>query len=93
MELLETPGPKYSTIFRSYSNLNLNNISRFLIKKQIDFACSGEVEECKKLRNGTLLIKIKTNLQAKRLFQLKAFAEIAVNVQLQISINFTKEVI
>jgi len=93
MELLETPGPKYITISRSDPNLDLNNISPFLIKKQIDFACSGEVEECNKLRNGTLLIKTKTNLQAKRLFQLKAFAEIVVNVPLHNSLNFTKGVI
>jgi len=93
MELLETPGPKYITISRSDPNLDLNNMSPFFIKKQIDVACSGEVEECKKLRNGTILIKTKTNLQAKRLFQLKAFAEIAVNVQLHNSLSFTKGVI
>jgi len=53
MELLETPGPKYITISRSDPNLDLNNISPFLIKKQIDFACRKAIIPTESLRRDS----------------------------------------
>jgi len=60
----------------------------------MDFACGREVGECKKLRNGTLLVRTKSSLQDSRLMQLKAFApNFSVVVRLHNALNYTKGVI
>jgi len=63
------PDGKYLVITRSDSE-TFSNTSPFLIKKTIDSAVGGEVAECKKTRDGNLLIKTKNNLQAEKLINL-----------------------
>jgi len=63
-----TSEPKYIIINRT-DNKTFENVSPFLIKKVIDFACNGAVETCKKTRKLTLLIKTKNSLQAQKLLK------------------------
>lgn len=101
-------GPKYLIIKRVDSNNNndaannaenrkentLVNVSPFLIKKVIDFTCGGEVEVCKKLRNGTILIKTKNFTQANKLIQLCSLNHnIKIEVTEHNSLNFVRGVI
>lgn len=65
-----TPGPRYLVISRTNSTDTLANVSPFLIKKVIDNVCGGEVSQCKKLRNGTILVKTKNVKQAMSLMKL-----------------------
>ena len=58
---LSQPGPIYLIMNRTQckDNETLNNVSPFLLKKAIDYTCNGEVDECKKLLSGSILIKTK----------------------------------
>lgn len=68
-------------IARKNSNETLKNISPFLIKKVIDNVC-GEVDMCKKIRSGELLVKTKNATQATKLIQLVSLNnEIRVEVK------------
>ena len=88
------PGPKYLIISRINSDLNLTNVSPFLIKKVIDSICICEVEICKKLRNGTILVKTQNNSQALQLIKLSSFTpSIEVEVTEHNTLNFSKGVI
>lgn len=64
-----SPGPKYLIMQRKNGG-DLLKVSPFLLKKVIDYTCNGEVEMCKKLRNGNVIIKTKNETQAKKLIQL-----------------------
>ncbi|XP_065360459.1 asparagine-rich protein-like [Calliphora vicina] len=73
---------------------NLTNVSPFLIKKVIDCACGSEVEMCKKIRDGNILIKTKNNLQAAKLITLTSLSpSIQVEVREHTTLNFSKGVI
>ncbi|XP_037942925.1 uncharacterized protein LOC119675787 [Teleopsis dalmanni] len=86
-------GPKYMVMSRINSNDSLMNVSPFLIKKVIDNVCGSEIENCKKLRNGTLLIKTKTVTQAANLIKLTSLNNfIEVNVTEHNSLNCSKGV-
>lgn len=88
-----TLGPKYLVMSRINSDENLTNISPFLIKKVIDGVC-GEVETCKKLQSGTILIKTKSFSQANKLIKLISLSPtIKVEVSEHKSLNFSKGVI
>ncbi|XP_059226625.1 uncharacterized protein LOC131998380 [Stomoxys calcitrans] len=88
-----TIGPKYLMMSRTDSEETLINVSPFLIKKVIDSVC-GEIEMCKKLRSGDILIKTKTATQATKLFQLISLTnEIKVEVKEHNSLNYSKGVI
>lgn len=84
---------RYMVMVRIGSEETLEKISPFLIKKIVDKTCKGEVEQCKKLRNGTILIKTKNKKQSD---QLKALTYIAPNVSVEVSehntLNSTKGV-
>lgn len=80
-------GPKYLVMSRtrktndnaqssSKSEINetLTNVSPFLIKKVIDGICGSEVEICKKIRDGSILIKTKNYLQASKLITLTSLS-------------------
>lgn len=89
-----TNGPVYLTITRTENEKNLTNVSPFLIKRVIDATCNGEVSECKKLRNGTLLVKCKNTIQASKLIRLTSMSfEIKINVAEHKTLNFSKGVI
>lgn len=88
------PGPIYLMMSRTKSTETLSNVSPFLLKKAIDYTCNGEVEECKKLLSGSLLIKTKNNMQANKLTTLTALSDsIAVEVTEYKTLNQTKGVI
>ena len=90
-------GPKYLVMTRtnkSDEQDTLMNVSPFLIKKVIDGACNGEVEMCKKTRNGSILIKTKTYEQAIKILQITSLSQgILVEVCEHKTLNFTKGVI
>lgn len=91
---LSQPGPVYLLMNRTNSEETLSNVSPFLIKKAIDNTCNGEVEECKKLRSGSLLIKTKNYNQANNLSTLTALSNsISVEITEFKSLNQTKGVI
>jgi len=46
-------------IIKRKDNNSFDRTSPFIIKKSVDFACGGEVEGCKRTRDGNLLIKTK----------------------------------
>lgn len=87
-------GPIYLLMSRIKSKETLSNVSPFLIKKAIDYTCNGEVEECKKLMSGSLLIKTKNYVQANKLTTLTALSSsIEVEVTEFKTLNQTKGVI
>lgn len=90
---INSNGPIYLIISRVNSESTLANISPFLIKKVIDSTCNGEVSECKKLRNGSILVKTKNSIQANKLIKLTAMSDkIRINVSEHKSLNFSKGV-
>ena len=87
-------GPIYLIMKRTNSNETLSNVSPFLLKKAIDYTCNGEVEECKKLLSGNILIKTKNYVQANKLTTLIALSDsITVEVTEHKILNQTKGVI
>lgn len=64
-----TTGSKYLVMSSMKSGEILYKVSPFFIKKVVVSVCAGEVISCKKLRNGTILIKIKNVSQAAKLVQ------------------------
>lgn len=91
---LTQPGPIYLLMTRTNSEETLSNVSPFLIKKAIHYTCSGEVEECKKLLSGSLLIKTKNSVQANKLSTLTALSNlIIVTITEYKTLNQTKGVI
>lgn len=89
-----TVGPKYLIMSRINSSENLSKVSPFLIKKVIDCSCGGEVEVCKKLRNGNILIKTKNYSQAVKLIKLISLCPtIEMDISEHPTLNFSKGVI
>lgn len=87
---IKTCGPKYLVMSRKYSEDTLANVSPFLIKKVIDYTARNEVETCKKLRNGNVLIKTKNHVQADKLVKLVSLSPtICIEVSEHSSLNFT----
>nr|AAA74494.1 unknown protein [Drosophila teissieri] len=84
--------PKFIVIKRKDNN-SLERISPFIIKKSVDFACGGEVEVCKRTRDGSLLIKTKNELQAIKLLKLTTMADVEVTATEHKTLNFSKGVI
>lgn len=87
-----TSEPKYIIINRT-DNKTFENVSPFLIKKVVDYACNGAVETCKKTRSGTLLIKTKNSLQAQKLLKLQTFHDFPVRAEEHKNLNTSKGVI
>lgn len=78
---------------RKDSEDTLKNVSPFLIKKVIDSLC-GQIDSCKKLRSGDILLKTKSATQATKLIQLISLSnEIKVEVKEHNYLNYTKGVI
>ena len=91
---LMSPGPKYLVMKRLNSPDSLQNVSPFLIRKVIDNACGGELELCKKLRNGTILIKTTNNTQAMKLLLLRSISpSIEIEITEHKSLNSSKAVL
>lgn len=89
-----SPGPKYLIMKRVGCDDSLSNVSPFLIKKVLDGTCGGELEMCKKLRNGTIMIKTKNYSQASKLIQLCSLnQEIKVEITEHKSLNSSRGVI
>lgn len=89
-----SPGPKYLIMKRVNSDKTLSEVSPFLIKKVIDGTCGGEVEACRKLLNGTILIKTKNFVQARTLIRLTSLTEsIEVELSEHKTLNYIKGVI
>lgn len=87
-------GPKYLVMKRINHESNLANVSPFLIKKVVDNIVGGEVDVCKKLRDGTILIRTKTCSQAASLIKLTSLMpSIQVDVSEHQSLNSSKGVI
>ncbi|XP_053968443.1 uncharacterized protein LOC128869865 [Anastrepha ludens] len=79
---------------RTNNTNTLSNVSPFLLKKAIDITCSGEVEECKKIRSGSVLIKTKNHAQANRLITLTTLSnEITIQITEHKTLNYSKDVI
>lgn len=75
---------------RTESGADMLKVSPFLIKKKIDGA-AGAVMECKKLRNGSLLIKCFNKIQAEKVMKLTCLTEhIAVKVEIHNGFNRCK---
>lgn len=93
LSILST-GPKYLIMTRINSENTLANVSPFLIKKVIDSTCGGEVDMCKKLRNGTILVRTKSYTQANKLIQLCSLNhDIEIEMTEHNSLNFVRGVI
>lgn len=88
-------GPKYLIMKRVNSENTLAQVSPFLLKKKtIDYVCGGEIDCCKKLRNGNILLKTKTLTQAIKLVQLTALTpEIEIEITEHTFLNSSKGVI
>ncbi|XP_044779770.1 uncharacterized protein LOC123327423 [Drosophila simulans] len=84
--------PKFIIIKRNDNN-SFERTSPFIIKKSVDFACGGEVEGCKRTRDGNLLIKTKNELQARKLLKLTKIADVDVTASEHKTLNFSKGVI
>lgn len=79
---------------RVNSTDTLANVSPFLIKKVVDSTAGGEVQQCKKLLNGSILIETKSFLQASRLIQLTSLSpEIKIDIKEHPGLNYAKGVI
>jgi len=90
------PDGKYLIIARSDNNNDgsLAKVSPFTLKKIIDVTVGGVVEECKKLRDGNILIKTKNQTQTDKLLNLKMISgDIPVTVSEHRSLNTCKGVI
>lgn len=88
-----TIGPKYLIIKRVHESETFKNVSPFLIKKLIDCVC-GDVMSCKKLMNGTLLLKTKNYVQATKLIKVISFTpEIKVEVTEHDNLNTSKGIV
>lgn len=93
---LETKSPdgKYLIITRTESNQTLEKVNLFFVKKIIDLVCESEIESCKRLRNGSLLIKTKNASQAQKLITLTSFSdEIKINITEHKALNSVKGVV
>lgn len=89
----ELTSPKFLVMVRKNSEHTLSNVSPFLLKKIVDNTCDGEVDHCKKLRNGSILIKTRNEKQAKQLMTLTNITpDICVEVSEHNSLNNTKGV-
>ena len=86
-------GPKYLIMERTNKEQNLTNVSPFLIKKAIDQAAPN-LEECRKLKNGTILIKIKNVKEAQKLTILTSLGNnIDISITTHKTLNLSKGVI
>nr|XP_043069358.1 uncharacterized protein LOC122322068 [Drosophila bipectinata] len=84
--------PKFMVVKRK-DNESFRTVSPFIIQKSIDYACGGEVDSVKKTRDGTLLIKTKTHLQATKLLKLNKIANMEILVTEHKTLNSSKGVI
>lgn len=75
---------------RTEKNADMSKVSPFLIKKRID-GIAGVVMECKKLRNGSLIIKCFNKIQAEKVMKITCLTEnIAVKVEIHQAFNRCK---
>ncbi|XP_053960363.1 uncharacterized protein LOC128864629 [Anastrepha ludens] len=85
--------PVYLLMPRPNNSDNLKNVSPFLIQKAINSTC-GEVEYCKKIISGQILIKTKNGSQANKLTTLTALSNtIIVEITPHKTLNYSKGVI
>ncbi|KAH8275933.1 hypothetical protein KR026_002586, partial [Drosophila bipectinata] len=84
--------PKYIIITRKDNN-TFEKINPFLIKKVVDFECSGAVEVCHKTKSGALLVKTKNSFQAQKLIKMETFHNFPVRAEEHRSLNTSKGVI
>ncbi|XP_053958956.1 uncharacterized protein LOC128863701 [Anastrepha ludens] len=85
--------PVYLLMSRPNNSDNLKNVSPFLIQKAINSTC-GEVEYCKKIISGQILIKTKNGSQANKLTTLTALSNtIIVEITPHKTLNYSKGVI
>lgn len=70
-----TCGPKFLFIESDDFEKNLTNVLNFLIKKVIDNVAGSEVKMCKKLINGTILLKTINEKQTSKLIQLTSMTQ------------------
>lgn len=94
VKTLNSPGPKYIVISRADENEKQFKLSPFAVKKIIDHNCGGEVDSCKRLRSGDLLIKTKNLQQANKLLKMTHFTDnMPVIATEHLSLNYSKGVI
>lgn len=73
-----------------HANKGFSNVSPFLIQKSID-AVGGKIVDCRKLRNGQLLIQCSNGKQANKIIKMLSLSnDIFVNVEEHRSLNFSK---
>ncbi|XP_075167662.1 uncharacterized protein LOC142239777 [Haematobia irritans] len=73
-----------------HADKGFTNVSPFLIKKAID-TVGGQVMNCKKLRNGQLLIECTNGKQANKIIKMMSLSiDIFVNVEEHKSLNVSK---
>lgn len=86
-------GPKYLLMKRRENEESLKNVSPYLLRKVIDAVC-GEIEMCKKLYNGEVLLKTKNFVQDTKLIKLSSLSPtIKIEVTEHKSLNYTKGVL
>jgi len=74
-------------------NQSLLNVSPFIIKKVLDGQVDGDFDFVRKLRDGSLLVKVQFNSQIKDLLKLTQIHDLKVNVTIPIGPNTCKGVI
>lgn len=65
----------YSFIFLFFFFCSLSGLPAYYIKTVIDNLAGDEVELCKKLLNGTILVKTKNEEQAAKIYEPTSFNE------------------
>lgn len=79
----------YLSMKRTEDGADMQKVSPFLIKKKIDYVAGSEVLECKKLRNGTLMIKCINKNQAEKLMKITSLCD-TIKVKVEIHQVFNK---
>ena len=74
-------------------NQTLQNVNPFIIKRVLDKCNDRGFESVKKLRDGSLLVKVNFASQVKDLLNLKTIHDIPVKVTLPIGLNTCKGVV
>lgn len=87
-------GPRYLIMRRTDANTDMKSISPVLLDRVLNSRISGDLDEIKMLRDGTLLMKTNNVSQAKNLIQISCLpGEINVSVSEHERLNTIKGVI
>ncbi|XP_069976008.1 uncharacterized protein [Penaeus vannamei] len=92
-ERLAIPPARYLAVRCVNENHSLLNTNPFIIKKVLDGQVDGDFDFVKKLRDGSLLIKVQFKSQVNGLLKLTQLHDLKVRVTISVGPNTCKEVI